>query len=342
MKSLAKLLLLSSLVLATACASETAEDEDSSADAVEAKAPLGPDPRGKATAYPILLISGFGTSPTYNTFKNVPGALRADGHDVYVADLPPFDSTAVRGAALAKQIDAILKKTGAKKINLIGHSSGGTDAREVITPTEGSTLEEGYGDRVASITTISSAHGGSPLADAALDAFDFVHDDLGVSDEAFDALGKWLGKKFSDMAADTKLRAGITSMTVRNAGPFNDSHPDDARVYYQSWAGVAGLAGVIRKVDDSACEGKRFGDKRVNGQVHLMLSPLSVALGSSSNDAIVPVEHAKHGNFRGCVPADHLGEIGGNPDEPQMNKHSGFDHVRFYRLMAFELAAKGF
>ena len=295
-------------------------------------APLGAVPSGHATRYPIVLASGFATSPTLNNFRGVAEAFAADGHEVVVADLPPFDSTAVRGAALAKTIEAALAKFGASKVNIIAHSSGGTDAREVVS-------KLGFGDRVASITTISTAHGGTPLADHLLDAVN------GASDESLDAIASLLGKTFSDVAADSHLRAGFASMAVRNADAFNAAHPDDPRVFYQSWAGVAGIAGVARAGDDDACEHKRFGNDRESGIIHSFLVPAALLLGDQPQDSLVPVASAKHGTFRGCIPADHLDEVAGGPlapIAPAVNPFTGFDRVRFYRLTAFELAAKGF
>jgi triacylglycerol lipase len=313
--------------LGCAGASDDADPSSAGAD-MTAVAPLGAEPTGTAARYPIVLASGFGTSPTYNTFKNLPAALEKDGHRVWVADLPPFYSTAVRGAALAKEIDKALAKFGAAKVNIIAHSSGGTDAREVVSIL-------GYGDRVASLTTISSAHGGSPLADL------IVNHTSTAFDDALDALLGLVGAKFSDVAGNSHFRAGFESITVANAPSFNAHHPDDPRVFYQSWAGVAGLFGSIDARDDIACEGKRFGDKRVNGVVHPALAAMALAMRGQSQDALVPVEHAKHGVFRGCIPTDHLAEIGGSESDPEMAPHSGFDHVRFYRLMAYELAGKG-
>ena len=43
----------------------------------------------------------------------------------------PFNSSTVRGAQLAAEIQAILDVTGHAKVNIIGHSQGGLDARVV-------------------------------------------------------------------------------------------------------------------------------------------------------------------------------------------------------------------
>jgi triacylglycerol lipase len=53
------------------------------------------------------------------------------------------------------------------------------------------------------------------------------------------------------------------------------------------------------------------------------------------NDGMVTVESAKWGKFMGCIPADHLDEVG----QPKQGTHplTGFNHVEFYRKMASSL-----
>jgi triacylglycerol lipase len=53
------------------------------------------------------------------------------------------------------------------------------------------------------------------------------------------------------------------------------------------------------------------------------------------------VESAKWGKFRGCIPADHLDQVGQINDR-RPDRHTGFDFVRFYRNIAFDLAARGY
>ena len=54
-------------------------------------------PRGAPTRYPVVLAHGFDASPTNRWgFYGVAEALRADGHAVCVATVPPYDSPAVR------------------------------------------------------------------------------------------------------------------------------------------------------------------------------------------------------------------------------------------------------
>ncbi len=296
--------------------------------------PLGADPSGSPAKYPFVLASGIITSPTKNNFLNVPAAFMADGHQVYVADLPPLDSTEVRAPALAQAIDAALAQFGATKVNIIAHSSGGTDARYAI-----STL--GYGDRVASLTTISSAHHGTPVADAALQLLPYP----GL-DPVLDGLASLFGRTFSDVASDSHIRAMLTSISTANAVTFNANNQDDARVYYQSWAGVADIGGFAGPNDDATCEGMHFGGNSESGIVHPFMAPMAAVITTetpgAANDSMVPTASAKWGTFRGCVPADHLSEIGDPSQASAVDANTDFDHVRFYRTVAFDLAAKGY
>ena len=55
-----------------------------------------------------------------------------------------------------------------------------------------------------------------------------------------------------------------------------------------------------------------------------------------ANDGLVPVESARWGRFRGCIPADHLdeiGQIGGLVDR--------FDYRRFYLELAEFIGDEG-
>ena len=321
--ALAALLVVASTALG--CGAEdpgTADEAD-----LKGRPALGPEPAGDPTRYPIVLVSGFATSPTLNNFRGVPDGLTRDGHRVFVANLPPYDSAEVRGAALAAEIDRALEELDAPKVNVIAHSMGGLDAREAI--------RLGLGDRIASLTTISSPHRGSKLGDLALD----LGKDL--DQEAINAFVSMVGANISTVADDSHLRAAFESLAERNADAFNASHPDDPRVAYQSWAGVAGLAGIIDPKDEGACEHKRFGGKVVSGIMHPLLVPMAAILGHTPQDTLVTVESAKHGEFLGCLPGDHLDEVG-DAFSDGVNKLTGFDRVRFYRLVAFDLAAQGF
>ena len=287
---------------------------------------LGPDPMGAPTRYPIVLVHGFmgsKTSPLWSFYK-LPDALRADGHVVIEADLPPFDAPAARARVLASQIDAAIAQYG--KINLIAHSQGGLDSRYLIS-------SMGYADRVASLTTISSPHHGTAIADKALGFLP------GGTDASINTALKALGINTSDV----NVRAALTALAERNAPAFNTANPDRAGVVYQSWAGVSSKTGVASSVDLSVCDGKMLMHPNTMDKLGTLIPSIVWSVvghgGADANDGMATVAGAKHGVFRGCIPADHMDEVGQVQDT--YDKATGFDHLRFYRNVSFELAARG-
>src|SRR4030095_16372475 len=126
-------LILAAFFLLTGCGADESSSPSEEQNLMEVE-PLGPEPAGDPTRYPIVLGHGFDASPTNRWgFNGVAEALRRDGHRVYVAIVPPYHSPAVRARALALTVDRALAETHATKVNLIAHSMGGLDARELIS-----------------------------------------------------------------------------------------------------------------------------------------------------------------------------------------------------------------
>ncbi len=324
-----------SALLCLRCTSEetTAAQEENLT--LGATSSLGPVPKGKATKFPIVLGHGFDASPTnrWGWYK-LADALRADGHKVHVAQVPPYDSVEVRAAALAKHIDQALSTHGATKVHLISHSMGGLDARFVVG-------KLGYGDRVASVSTISTPHRGSPVADLALK---FLPGDGNKSaSDMVNHLASCWGLSFSAVAGDSHVRAAMQAISTSGASSFNSTVGNDSRVVYQSWAGISSVAGIKNPKDVTAC-GAALGEfKRADFMDATLVAGASVVAGGfalTPNDGMVTVDSARWGKFRGCIPADHLNEVG-QPKMDARDKWTGFDHLRFYRNLAFELAAAG-
>lgn len=294
---------------------------------------LLPEPAGDPARHPIVLAHGMDASPTNRWgFYRVREALEADGHAVHVAVVPPYDGPDVRAEHLADAVDQALSEHGAERVNVVAHSMGGLDARYLVSSL-------GYGDRVASVTTISSPHGGSFVADVALELLP------GSFDDALDALASAWGLTFNELSSDSHVRAALEALAESNIGAFNQANPDDPGVHYQSWAGVSSVAGIPGPKDGDACEGLLLRHKLRADRLHASLVPMAAIVAHGTdlrpNDGMATVESAKWGEFRGCVPADHLDEVG-QPRHEGMDKHTGFDHLRFYRGIAFDLAARGF
>ena len=113
--------------------------------------------------YPVLLVHGMGfrDDQPIGYWGRIPRVLESAGCRIFYGNQDSNASIETNGAHLARRIDEILAETGAEKVNIIAHSKGGLDARYAI-----STL--GMGDRVASLTTMSTPHHGSKTVDLLL------------------------------------------------------------------------------------------------------------------------------------------------------------------------------
>jgi triacylglycerol lipase len=112
------------------------------------------------TRYPIVLAHGLtGFRQLFGVidyFFGIPGDLRSSGAQVFVTQVSAVASAEERGEQLLQQIEFIAASTGAGKVNLIGHSEGGLDARYVMGVRP---------DLIASLTTVATPHLGADLAD---------------------------------------------------------------------------------------------------------------------------------------------------------------------------------
>jgi triacylglycerol esterase/lipase EstA (alpha/beta hydrolase family) len=115
---------------------------------------------------------GFGRLASYDYFVHLERALvdelRARGDEVatWVVDVPPTASVARRAARFAELV-ARTSEDDDGPIHLVGHSTGGIDARLVASPgvrlpCDGGALA--WIGRLASVTTLSTPHYGTPLA----------------------------------------------------------------------------------------------------------------------------------------------------------------------------------
>ena len=112
-----------------------------------------------ATRYPLVLVPGmlgFVRLVLYPYWYGIIPALRRGGAKVIAVQVSPVNSNKVRGEELLQQVEAILRETGASKVNLIGHSQGSLTARYAAAKRP---------DLVASVTSVAGPNHGSELAD---------------------------------------------------------------------------------------------------------------------------------------------------------------------------------
>ena len=287
-----------------------------------------------AGRYPIVLAHGFfgfdkfAGSKFVTYFYKVPEALAAAGEgDVFTPAVDPFNSSDVRGKQLLAHIEAILAKTGRAKVHVIGHSQGGLDARVAawLKP-----------ELFASVTTYATPNNGTPVADWAMKLL--ANDNL---QKLLDALAKLIGAPLYDkLGAKSSVVAGIQTFTQPGIKAFNEAYPDRPSVQYYSVTGRTDLhlAPISCKPDLSLpfiTKHALVGDP-VDPLFAIQEAMLDGGLGAPfPNDGMVRVKDAKHGVFLGCVPADHMDQVGHLlGDKPGLL--NPWDHRAFFvELVAF-------
>ena len=269
-------------------------------------------PPGKAA---FVLAHGFG-GDRESFDPAIVAAIEADGHVVLRAEVPGIESVAVRAAALGAEIDGLLTRSGADQVHLIAHSMGGLDARYAIS-------RLGYAPKVASLTTISTPHLGTPLADLALG----ITTSTTVSQEdAIEAITDLLGMPVDFDA----LERALHDLAETHAPAFNAATPDAPNVAYLSYAGFSTPNAIDNPNAAAACGSALVAPDST--QAALLLAAPIVARGTERkpNDGVVSIASATWTGFSGCVPADHLDETAA-PTE-------AFDTAAFYKALAGKVA----
>lgn len=312
-------------MLACGCAEAPPAGSPPLPDAAVAPAPrdlaLPPDlaTPGLGPPYPIILVhgmAGFKNIGALEYFQGVPEALAADGRAVFVSRQDPINDSEVRGLELEQFVFQVLEQTRASHVHLIGHSQGGFDARWVASRN---------GDRVATVVTVASPMGGTPVADLAFS-------NGPGAEGAIDAL---LGLYGALNGFDSDAQAQLAELTSAGAADFFARHPDDPRVTYYSLAGRSALSlgGADCDAPNRPAWVAKY-DANVDPVDPLLSFPSGILDGAGLvHDGLVPVPSARHGTFLGCVPADHLDEIGQLAgDSPGIG--NPFDSVQLYRDLA--------
>lgn len=116
---------------------------------------------------------GFGRLASYDYFAHVAGALTerfgraGETLETHVVDVAPTASIRRRAARLAELVASTTDGREAAPVHLLGHSTGGLDARLVASPSARLPIDEhrlAWLPRLCSVTTISTPHYGTPLA----------------------------------------------------------------------------------------------------------------------------------------------------------------------------------
>lgn len=216
-----------------------------------------------ASKYPVLLVHGIAFRDKVlflSYWGNIPEHLSKKGAAVFTGGQEAYGTIENNALALKKKVNEILKKTGAEKVNIIAHSRGGLESRYMISML-------GMESKVATLTTLSTPHRGSAMADYIIK---HVGDKKAIT-TIIDFYAKIMGDKNPE-----SLNAG-KELTTDSMKIFNDKVKDSPLVYYQSY---------ISTIDEN------FGNPLWKAMYKLMEKK------EGPNDGLVSVESAKWGKFR--------------------------------------------
>ncbi len=318
-----------------------------------------PTPAQAVTKYPVVFVSGIDGSPAFDWNPRILEAVKKSGSSAHHVGVLPWATTRERGADLWASLETLRQRLDGKKLNLVCYAVGGLDCRYVASP--GGLMKgnaKGFAavqSTIASVTTISTPHRGTRVAEAALSALK-----SGTANELLQTL---VGAGIEGTLAipdDAALGRTLEGLTLAAALKLNAELTDGEGIEYQSWAGVSHVLGKTSTASEESIrahctdtEGsllfQRHKDTRdAMSELLWITTPFggtslndNGAVVQSPTDGMVSVESAKWGTFRGCIPADHydvIGQIGHTTRDPL----TGFDAPRFYRYLAGDLATRGF
>ncbi len=210
--------------------------------------------------------------------------------------VPVTASVDVRAEAMAGLIEARFP-TG--PIHIVAHSMGGLDARYLISR---NLRGLGAPGRVASLSTISTPHRGSPIADLLVGP---NPDDPGIRQEFYSILRHMFDTLGVPLDA-------LGALTTGSTAAFNRTHANVPHVRYLSYAGD--------RCDTFALQ-----------PAHHYIESLGQSEDERLNDGVVSVASANWGEV--ITPrwaTDHLGEVG-HVYSLLPPLHPSFDHVAAFR-----------
>jgi triacylglycerol lipase len=255
--------------------------------------------------YPVVLAHGIAMRDRgipFVPWGRIPYVLRENGVEVFFGNTDAWGSVESNAELLKTTVDKILEETGKEKVNIIAHSKGGLDSRYMI-------WKYNYGDKVASLTTISTPHHGAVLADMILNS-KTVHTNIAK------ASLEELSKLYNDLYPDI-YTAGY-NLTTANMEEFNRIVTMDDRVYYQS----------IYSIMNNAADDLLF-----------TVSYTYIKNESGENDGLVSENSARWG--------DNITKLEGGISHAQIIDHMGKDLFdmkipNMYLRIVNDLSTKGY
>jgi len=218
------------------------------------------------TKYPIMLVHGVGSRERKHSscWGRIPKALENEGAEIFCSNQDAWGTIEENAGMVKESILAVLSKTGHKKVNVIALSKGGLEVRYMIHQLE-------MGDKIASLTTISTPHNGSKTMDYLYRSHKYI---LKLIDFIIDPLYRLLGDKNPDFYSTCH------QFTTARSERFNHEILNSSKVIYQSYASIM---------------------KKPYSDMLLFIPHIIVKLFDGECDGIVSIDSAKWGVFKGVI-----------------------------------------
>ena len=218
------------------------------------------------TKYPIMLIHGTGTRDDgrLSCWGRIPTALESEGATVFFSNQDAWGTIEENAESVKERALAVLSESGSEKLNIIALSKGGLEARYMIHKFD-------MGDKVASLTTISTPHRGSKTIDFLYRKFSPIMRFVAIF---ANCISRWKGDRNPDFYSICK------QFSTAYCEKFNRDVLDSDKVYYQSFASSM---------------------KKSYSDMLLFVPHAFVKFFDGECDGIVSVDSAKWGEFKGVI-----------------------------------------
>ena len=171
--------------------------------------------------YPVVLVHGIlahDRKSLINFWGRIPERLTCRGVNIFLGNTDAWGDYESNAKILKETVEKIMSEAKTEKVNIIAHSKGGIDSRYFI-------WKYGFGDKVASLTTLSTPHHGSEIAD-------LIHNQKIVHTRLTKKVGAIFCKLYGDANPDLyNLNCHLTTAKMKE---FNEQVIMDERVFYQS------------------------------------------------------------------------------------------------------------
>lgn len=231
-------------------------------------------------AYPIVLSHGLfgwgedssGAVNIANYWGGMDDYLRSEGAAVYAPGKTALQATAPRAAQMRDSISYWMAANDYTRVHVMGHSQGGLDGRYMIS-------NLGIAPSIASLTTISTPHRGSPVADVIQSVLpNWLEPYLAT---VLNGLARLL---YSDNNQDAL--AVLYDVDTNAMNVFNATTPDIQGVRYFSYTSRMTWSNLLQHP--------------IMGLLYPACYAGGIAKGlGGANDGLVPVASAKWGEYMG-------------------------------------------